>query len=47
MEARDDMMTLLEKISNGKITADLPIFFEENKGQNIIFNSNLKFRHQF
>lgn len=47
MEARDDMTVLLDKISNGKITADLPIFFNENKGQNIIFGSNLKLRHQY
>lgn len=47
MEARDDMMTLLERISTGKITADLPIFFDEQKGQNITFDSNLKLRHQY
>lgn len=47
MEARDDMISLLERISNGKVTADLPIFFDEQKGQNITFDSNLKLRHQY
>ena len=45
--ANDDAMTLLERISNGKVTADLPIFFDEQKGQNITFDSNLKLRHQY
>ncbi len=46
-EAKDDAMSLLQDIKNGKITPDLPIFFDENKGQNITFNSNLKLRHQY
>jgi len=46
-EAKDDAMDLLKKIEEGKITPDLPIFFDEEKGQNITFNSNFKLRHQY
>jgi len=46
-EAKDDMMMLLEKISNGKITPDLPIFFDEDKGQSITFNGNRKLKHHY
>ena len=46
-EAKDDAMTLLGKIESGKITADLPIFFDEEKGQSITFDSNRKLRHQY
>ena len=46
-EAKDDATSLLQDIKNGKITPDLPIFFDETKGQNITFSSNLKLRHQY
>ena len=46
-EAKDDAMSLLQDIKKGTISPDLPIFFEENKGQNITFDSNLKLRHQY
>lgn len=46
-EARDNMNDLLEKISKGKITADLPLFFDEQRGQAITFNSNPKLKHQY
>lgn len=46
-EAKDDAMNLLKDIKKGIISPDLPIFFDENKGQNIIFDSNLKLRHQY
>lgn len=46
-EAKDDAMGLLRDIKKGTITPELPIFFEENKGQNITFNSNPKLRHQY
>ena len=46
-EAKDDAMNLLRDIKNGKITPDLPIFFDEDKGQSITFNSNPKLRHQY
>ena len=46
-EAKDDAMDVLKKIENGKITPALPIFFDEEKGQNISFNSNFKLRHQY
>ena len=46
-EAKDDAMNLLQDIKNGKITPDLPIFFDENKGQSITFNSNFKLNHQY
>ena len=46
-EAKDDAMNLLQDIKNGKISPDLPIFFDENKGQSITFDSNLKLRHQY
>ena len=47
LEAKDDAMTLLGKIESGKVTADLPIFFDEEKGQSITFDSNRKLRHQY
>ncbi len=47
LEAKDDAMTLLGKIESGKVTADLPIFFDEEKGQSITFDSNPKLRHQY
>ena len=46
-EAKDDSMELLKKIEKGTITADLPIFFDEEVGQTITFNSNPKLRHQY
>ena len=46
-EAKDDAMDLLKKIEKGTITADLPIFFEENKGQAITHNSNFPLRHSY
>lgn len=46
-EAKDDAMDLLKKISNGKITADLPIFFDKQKGQNTTFSSNRKLHHGY
>lgn len=46
-EAKDDSMELLKKIESGKITADLPIFFDEERGQSITFDSNRKLRHQY
>ena len=46
-EAKDDAMSTLGKIESGKITADLPIFFDEEKGQSITFDSNRKLRHQY
>lgn len=46
-EAKDDAMTLLGKIESGKITPDLPIFFDEEKGQSITFSSNRKLNHQY
>lgn len=46
-EAKEDAMSLLQDIKKGSITPDLPIFFDENKGQTITFNSNLQLRHQY
>ena len=46
-EAKDDAMTLLGKIESGKITAELPIFRDEEKGQSRTFDSNRKLRHQY
>jgi len=46
-EAKDDAMSLLQDIKKGTISPDLPIFFDENKGQSITFDSNLKLRHQY
>ena len=46
-EAKDDATSLLQDIKNGKISPDLPIFFDEEKGQSITFSSNLKLRHQY
>ncbi len=46
-EAKDDSMDLLKKIEKGTITPDLPIFFDEEKGQSITFDSNRKLRHQY
>lgn len=46
-EAKDDAMSLLQDIKKGTISPDLPIFFDENRGQNITFDSNLKLRHQY
>ena len=46
-EAKDDAMSLLNDIKKGTITPDLPISFEENKGQSITFESNLRLRHQY
>lgn len=39
LEAKDDAMRLLNKISKGEVTADLPIYFDDQRGQNITFNS--------
>jgi len=47
LEAKDDMMRLLGKIESGKNTPDLPIFFDEDKGQSIKFDGNRKLRHQY
>lgn len=47
LEAKDDAMTLLGKIESGKVTANLPIFFDEDKGQSITFDSNPKLNHQY
>lgn len=46
-EAKDDAMNLLKDIKKGTISPDLPIFFDENRGQNITFDSNLKLNHQY
>ncbi|KKN24445.1 hypothetical protein LCGC14_0894700 [marine sediment metagenome] len=46
-EAKDDAMSLLKDIKKGTISPDLPIFFDENKGQSITFDSNLKLKHQY
>ena len=46
-EAKDDAMDLLKKIEKGTITPDLPIFFDEEKGQSITFDSNRKLKHQY
>ena len=47
-EAKDDAMSLLRDIKKGTITPpDLPVFFDEDRGQNIIFSSNLKLNHQY
>lgn len=46
-EAKDDSMDLLKKIEKGTITPDLPIFFDEERGQSITFDSNRKLRHQY
>lgn len=47
-ETKDDAMSLLKDIKKGTITPpDLPIFFDEDRGQNIIFSSNLKLNHQY
>lgn len=42
LEAKDDAMTLLKKVSKGEITLDLPLYEDTNRGQNIIFGSNQK-----
>lgn len=46
-ERKDDSMKLLGKIESGKITPDLPIFFDEEQGQSVTFSSNRKLRHQY
>lgn len=46
-EAKDDAMSLLQDIKKGTISPDLPIFFDENKGQTITFDSNFKLNHQY
>lgn len=46
-EAKDDAMTILKDIKKGTISPDLPIFFDENKGQSITYGSNPKLRHQY
>lgn len=46
-EAKDDAMSLLQDIKKGTISPHLPIFFDEEKGQSITFDSNLKLRHQY
>jgi len=46
-EARDDAWGILKKIRDGKITPDLPIFFDEQKGQRTTFSSNPKLHHSY
>lgn len=47
-EAKDDAMSILKDIKKGTITPpDLPIFFDEDRGQSITFSSNPKLRHQY
>lgn len=46
-EAKDDAMKMLNDIKKGTISPDLPIFFDEEKGQTITHNSNFKLRHQY
>jgi len=47
IDARDEAMSLLNKISTGKITADLPIFHDEQRGQSTTFNSNPRFQYDY
>ncbi len=37
LEAKDDAMILLNKIERGEITPDLPLYFDETRGQTISF----------
>ena len=37
LEAKDDAMSLLNKIERGEITPDLPLYFDETRGQTISF----------
>ena len=47
-EAKDDQMDILKDIKRGRITPpDLPIFFDEEKGQEITFNSHRKLNHNY
>lgn len=47
LEAKDDAMSLLDKIRTGKVTPDLPVFFDESIGQEIVFGSTLKKEHDY
>ncbi len=42
LEAKDDAMMWLKKIESGAISADLPLYFDENRGARIQWNSNIK-----
>ena len=44
IDANIAAMEMLKKISSGKITADLPIFHDKERGQSITFDSNPKQR---
>lgn len=41
-EKRDNAMDILKKMQKGQISPDLPIFYDEEKGQSISFGSNRK-----
>ena len=47
-EAKDDAMNTLKRIMDGKITPpNLPVLFDETKGQEITFDSNFPLNHQY
>ena len=47
LEAKDDAMMILKEISSGKIQADLPLHFDEDRGQSITFGSNPRRHHRY
>jgi len=47
IDARAEAMILMKKISTGKVTADLPIFHDDQKGQNITYGSQPKLSHRY
>lgn len=46
IDARAEAMILMKKISEGKVTADLPIFHDDQKGQSITYGSQPKLSHR-
>ncbi len=46
-DAKEDQMKILKSISAGRVQADLPIFFDEKRGQRITFDSEKKLRHNY
>ena len=47
LEAKDDAMSLLNMISRGEITADLPLFHDESRGQTISFGGEPANTHRW
>ncbi len=46
-QAKDDNLALLMKISSGAVEIDLPVYFDEQRGQRVTSGSETKLRHNY